>query len=250
VTVPDPRAGGALIPLARTALADALALLLPTECGGCGAPDRAVCGRCRSALGAEPTVVPLPAGPAGPAARTGIGIPVWAALEYDGVLPRLLSALKERGRTEVARALAQPLGLAVRAALEALPRVPSADAFTEASTDGIALLPVPSSRRAMRARGYDPVRLLLRRARLPLPVVRGLRIVSRPRDQAGLAAAERERNLRGAMRGRPVLAGRPVLLVDDVLTTGATLREAARAATEAGGAVTGAVVLARVPKRR
>lgn len=102
----------------------------------------------------------------------------------------------------------------------------------------------------MRARGYDPVRLLLRRAGVGAPVVAGLRVARRTRDQAGLPAAERERNLRGALRGRPVLAGRRLLIVDDVLTTGATLREAARAATEAGGAVLGAAVLARVPRRR
>jgi predicted amidophosphoribosyltransferase len=102
----------------------------------------------------------------------------------------------------------------------------------------------------MRVRGYDPVRLLLARTRPPVPVAAGLSIVRRTRDQAGLGASERERNLRGAMRGGRRLAGRRVLLVDDVLTTGATLREAARAATAAGAAVAGAVVLARVPKRR
>jgi predicted amidophosphoribosyltransferase len=130
----------------------------------------------------------------------------------------------------------------VGSALAGLPGEPGAE--------GIALTPVPASRRAMRARGYDPVRLLLRAADPPVPILPGLRVVGRTRDQAGLAAWEREGNLRGAMRGRSSLAGRRVLLVDDVLTTGATLREAARAATEAGGAVAGAIVLARVPKRR
>jgi predicted amidophosphoribosyltransferase len=94
------------------------------------------------------------------------------------------------------------------------------------------------------------VRLLLKAADAPAPVLAGLRIVRRTRDQAGLGATERERNLRGSMRGRRLLAGRSVLIVDDVLTTGATLREAARAVTEAGGVVAGAAVLARVPKRR
>ena len=223
------------VALARVALADALALLLPTECGGCGAPDRAVCGRCRARLAASPVAVPLPRAPG--ASPAGQRIPVWAALEYDGVVPRLLSALKERGRTDVARALAEPLGAAARAAIAA-------------QAGDVALLPVPSSRRAMRARGYDPVRLLLRRAGAGVPVVAGLRVVRRTRDQAGLAAADRERNLRGALRGRRSLRGRRVLIVDDVLTTGATLREAARAAEAAGGIVLGAVVLARVQRRR
>ncbi|MFD3448544.1 ComF family protein [Microbacteriaceae bacterium 4G12] len=228
------------VSLARAALADALALLLPTECGGCGAPDRAVCGRCRAQLAASPVAVPLPRAPGlhgSGSSGSGAPIPVWAALEYDGVVPRLLSALKERGRTDVSRALAEPLGVAARAAVEA-------------QSGDVALLPVPSSRRAMRARGYDPVRLLLRRADTGVPVVAGLRVVRRTRDQAGLAAADRERNLRGALRGRRCLCGRRLLIVDDVLTTGATLREAARAAEEAGGVVLGAVVLARVPRRR
>jgi len=228
------RAARALVPIVRAAAEDALAVLLPTQCGGCGAPDHAVCGVCRAALAASPAAAALPGAVADHA--------VWAALEYDGVVPRLLSALKEHGRTDVARALAEPLGAAVRCAIAELP--------PGVGSGEIALLPVPPSRRALRARGYDPLRLLLRRARPSVPVLPGLHVVGRPRDQAALSAVEREENLRGVLRGDGSLTGRRVLIVDDVLTTGATLREGTRAATAAGGVVLGGIVLARVPRRR
>lgn len=109
------------------------------------------------------------------------------------------------------------------------------------------LVPVPSARRATAARGHDPARRIaaaaaaeLRRggarARM-LAVLRQRRVVA---DQAGLGARERGLNLAGALGvvdgGRRLLDGGRVVLVDDVLTTGASLAEAARAVRSAGRA--------------
>jgi predicted amidophosphoribosyltransferase len=82
-----------------------------------------------------------------------------------------------------------------------------------------------------------------------VPALRHARAVA---DQAGLAVADRRANLAGALAvRRPArLAARAVLVVDDIVTTGATGAEAVRALTEAGAAVTAVVAVAATPKRR
>src|SRR5476649_358350 len=90
------------------ALLDALAVLSPVDCAGCGSPDRALCEHCQLEL--EPAVTPrtLPDGST-----------VFTALRYEGVVRRTLLALKESGRTDVAKPLSASLSAAVeRAALE------------------------------------------------------------------------------------------------------------------------------------
>jgi predicted amidophosphoribosyltransferase len=120
------------------------------------------------------------------------------------------------------------------------------------------LVPVPSSRRSRRARGHDPVRDLaraaasgLRRQGLPVVVLPVLRQSRRVADQAGLGSGERRRNLAGALGvragWRSRLDGRLVLLVDDVVTTGSTLREAQRVLAGVGARVLGAATVASTP---
>ncbi|MFF0729107.1 ComF family protein [Streptomyces sp. NPDC004134] len=128
-----------------------------------------------------------------------------------------------------------------------------------AGGERVVLVPVPSARGAVVRRGHDPVRRLalvaaerLRRGGIRaelLPVLRQRRAVA---DQAGLGAAARRRNVSGALevvRGGALRLGAPgcrVVLVDDVLTTGASLAEAARAVRAAGcdGGLAAAVVAA------
>lgn len=89
---------------------------------------------------------------------------------------------------------------------------------------------------------------------MQVTVVAALRHVRRVADQAGLDARGRAANLAGALAVRreaqPRLEGRPVVLVDDVLTTGATLAEAARALSSAGVSVCAGAVLAATPRSR
>lgn len=202
----------------RRAFSQALALLIPVECAGCGAPDHALCPGCRELLR-----------PASLHRRTPGGIPVHAALRYEAVPRRVLLALKEQQRTDIAGSLAQVL-------VASLTTVPDAE-----------LVPVPSSRAAYRRRGYDPVRLILdrtgRRASRVLTPAR------RTERQKTLGAQQRRENLRGALVARRALHGRSFVIVDDVLTTGATIDEAARALRAAGGTVVAAATVAWTPRR-
>jgi hypothetical protein len=109
----------------------------------------------------------------------------------------------------------------------------------------VLLVPVPSARRAVRARGHDPARRIalaaageLRRTGTSARVLAVLRQRHAVADQSGLGARQRRDNLAGALAvvpgGARLLRGRgPVVLVDDLMTTGASLAEAARAVREA-----------------
>jgi predicted amidophosphoribosyltransferase len=95
------------------------------------------------------------------------------------------------------------------------------------------------------------VHRLARRAgrRLGVPVVPALRLVRAVRDSAGLGAGERLANLSGAMAARPAMPGAAAVIVDDIVTSGATLTEAVRALTRAGWPVSAAAVIAVTPRR-
>ncbi|MDR6904604.1 putative amidophosphoribosyltransferase [Agromyces sp. 3263] len=209
---------------ARDALLDACALLVPVSCAGCGAPDRSVCADCVGALRPRPEVV------------TRDGISAWAALEYGGVVAQVVTAYKDSSRTDAAA----PLARALHAAL--------AEAVAGRPAGALEVCAVPSTPAAMRARGYAPVDALLARCGIRPSSV--LRLARDRRDQAGLGAEARRANAHGALEARRRLDERRFVLVDDVLTTGATIAEAARAVTAAGGAIDAVVVLAQTPLRR
>lgn len=200
-------------------------LVLPRRCVGCGSTLGVLCPGC------VPSASPHLA-----AADT------WAAASYDGALRAALLAYKERGRRDLAGPLASLLTNSVQAVLAAERSPPT----------GVLLVPVPSARAIAAARGGNHVLRLARRAATQcgmrvaadsLVLVRGVR------DSAGLDSRARSANLAGAMRARPPLAGRSAVLVDDIVTTGATLREARRALRAAGWSVRAAAVVAATPRR-
>ncbi|WP_190860120.1 phosphoribosyltransferase family protein [Actinomadura sp. RB99] len=130
---------------------------------------------------------------------------------------------------------------------------------TATPTEPIPIVWVPSRRGAARRRGHDPMRQAvavavqrLRAGGVPVVALGGLRQCRRVADQAGLGAKARRDNLNGALEAvaRAPLAGRRVVLVDDVVTTGASLAEAARALREAGADVAAAATVAATPLRR
>jgi predicted amidophosphoribosyltransferase len=156
---------------------------------------------------------------------------VIAAGRYEGALRDAVLAYKERGRRDLGVPLASLLGAAVRA--HDLP--------------GAVLVPIPSSAGARRARGGDHVLRLSRRVG---GCTSALRLIRAVQDSAGLDAAARAENLAGAFAARPPrLPGAAALLVDDIITTGATLGDATRALTHSGWLVAGAAVVAATPLR-
>jgi predicted amidophosphoribosyltransferase len=168
------------------------------------------------------------------------GSTVFTALRYEGVVRRTLLALKESGRTDVVKPLSRAFGAAISRA--------AADSAVVRWTGGggVELLAVPTSRAAWRRRGYDPVALLCKRAGYePAKVLRSSRATL---SQKTLGSDDRALNLHESMRSRAPLAGRSFILVDDIVTTGATFIEAARAVRAAGGEVVGQAALAFTPR--
>jgi predicted amidophosphoribosyltransferase len=114
-------------------------------------------------------------------------------------------------------------------------------------------VPVPLHWRRRWQRGYNQAEALARglAVRLALPVRQPLRRVVSTPHLAQIGRVERARVMRGAFRAErtPALAGRPVLLVDDILTTGATCGAAARALKRGGAARVVAVVIGRAEGR-
>jgi len=153
---------------------------------------------------------------------------------YDGALRAVIHALKYDGR----RSLAKPIA--------AMMRHRGADLV-----DGAACaVPVPLHGSRRRQRGFNQADDLARH--LGLPVVRALVRTRATKTQTELPAAQRHRNVRDAFAASPAasaLAGRCVVLVDDVSTTGATLEACARVLKAAGVAEVRALTAARVVSR-
>lgn len=221
---------GALLP----ALAD---LLLPATCAGCGGSGASWCAVCHGGFGWLRRV-------RRPVLATGP--PVFALADYAGPVRRGLLAYKEQG----GRGLAAPFGSALAAVVPWLPGV-------RPELGGWCLVPVPSRRSAARRRGGDHLVRLARQCARSLAVTgqgavvaRALRVESGVADSAGLGAAARLANLAGRLHprlGTLPPPGRSVLLLDDVITTGATAACATGALAAAGVSVAAVLALSEVP---
>lgn len=219
------------------ALAD---LFYPQRCVGCGA--RASDLLCAGCYEAWPVIEP-------PVCRrcgmpTAFDTPVCedckgrdlcfdsaqAPLRYEGVGEELVRVLKYRGYLVVAPRLAGPLMLGA---------VREAGRFD-------AVVPVPLHRSRLARRGFNQATVLGREVAggLEAGFAETLRTVRATRDQVELSATERRANVRGAFRAQGRARGR-MLLVDDVLTTGATLSEGARVLKDAGAEEVHALCLCR-----
>lgn len=225
----------------RDALGD---LLLGSRCVGCDRPGRLVCPPCRSTLPCTARPVwPVPTPP-------GLATPL-ATADYDGLPRAMVLGLKERRMLALARPLGELLAVAVAAAAYDV-RGP------------LVLVPVPSRRSSVRARGHDPTQALTRLAAGHLvaaghDVVVHRLLALRPGvvDQAGLDAAARAANLQGSMTCpgsglRRLARHRPrarLVVCDDVLTTGVTAREAQRS-LEAVGLTVHAIAAVAATRRR
>ncbi len=215
-------------------------LLFGSRCAVCGRPGRPLCRGCRNDL-------PASGFPAWPdPVPPGLIAPV-AAGPYEAPLRPLLLDFKERG----CLGHAEPLGAVLAGAVASLAGAPRS---------AVALVPVPSTAAARRRRGFDPVLVLaraaaasLRNAGRPARVVPALRPRGRSADQGGLTRDERATNAQGRFGtvGSAVrlLHGCPVVVVDDIITTGSTLREAQQTLVASGVTPRGAGVVAATRRR-
>lgn len=226
----------------RRWLAAAGDLLLGARCHGCGAAWWGVCPECRAELAARR---PRPARPD----PCPDGFPrTVASSAYDGLMRGLVNAHKERQALGLTPLLGERLATGAAALLTLTGSGPAR---------ALALVPVPSAARAVRERGFDATAAMARAAARRLRPAYRVGVAellvqeAGVRDQSGLDAKARQANLAGAfrLRRRPV-PGTPVVLVDDLVTTGASLTEAARVLRRAGIEVLGAATVAATQRWR
>ena len=220
-----------------------ISAILPRQCAGCRGDHGPHCGSCTTAL--HSAAYPAQVRPRPP------GLPsVWAVAVYDGAVREALVAFKDHGRW----ALRGPLG-------EALATSVAAVALLAPDPSRLVLVPVPGSPGSARARDGDHVREIavvaarvLRSRGVVVRVVAAVTSVRRRDDQVGLGRTARAVNLRESMAPTAAAGGlvraSAVVLVDDLVTSGATLAEAARALRTLGVEPTGAAVIAATARRR
>jgi predicted amidophosphoribosyltransferase len=229
-----------------TMWSDLIDLVMPRECAVCQIPGRVLCAACAGKLSrSSPVSLPSVLTAAGAPA-----IPVSCAGYLNAELATVVRAWKDDGL----RSLNLPLARLLAAAVMRVVHVSDAGPGQQTQrlrSDPVTLVAVPASDRARWNRGENIVERLAAAAAVQLrrdgfsaherPVLAMARQV---RDQRGLGAADRKLNLAGAIRLRERLPG-PVVVVDDVITTGATMTEAVRCLVDGGTTVLGVAAVAQ-----
>ncbi|BBX04157.1 phosphoribosyltransferase [Mycolicibacterium moriokaense] len=210
-----------------------LDLVLPLECGGCGARSTRWCDACAKELAVRPDEPHLIS------PRVEPGVPVFSLGRYAGARRQAIVAVKEHGRAD----LTGPLAAALRAGLSQL------------LTWGIVgvpltVVPAPTRRWAAMRRGGDPVARVAQAATegcRDIAVVQAVRTRPLVADSVGLSSADRQRNIAGRVKVvRPIDGGSAgeVVVVDDIVTTGATAHETVRVLQTTGATVVAVLALA------
>ncbi|MGV0791624.1 ComF family protein [Mycolicibacterium sp. XJ1819] len=206
-----------------------LDLVLPLQCGGCGAPSTRWCRACAREL------VVRPDQPHVVSPRVDPGVPVFALGRYVGPRRAAIVAVKEHGRAD----LVDPLGLALHGALANLLRWGVLGA-------PLTVVAAPTRRSSARRRGGDPVTRIARAATEGLTgvtVAQVLRMRAFVVDSVGLSSVDRQRNIAGRVRITRPVAGE-IVVVDDVVTTGATAAESVRVLQAAGASAVAVLAIA------
>jgi predicted amidophosphoribosyltransferase len=206
-----------------------LDLVLPLECGGCGAPSTQWCDACARELALRPDDPRLITPRVDPA------VPVFSLGRYAGARRAAIVAAKDRGRTDLIGTLAPALS-------GGLSRLIGWGIVSPP----VALVPAPTRRSAARRRGGDPVTRVASAAARDHPaveVVAALRMRAMTRDSVGLSIAARRENIVGRVKLRQQVDG-DVLLIDDIVTTGTTAAESVRVLQTSGARVVGVLAIA------
>ena len=206
-----------------------LDLVLPLECGGCGAPSTRWCPACVRELAVKPDEPHLVT------PRLDPGVPVFSLGRYAGARRAAIVAVKEHGRADLIKPLAGALHFGL----------------TNLLTWGVLdlplhVVPAPTRRSAARRRGGDPVTRMALAATAGWPgakVTQALRMRAFVRDSVGLSGTDRQRNVAGHVKVTKPVAG-DVLVIDDIVTTGATAAESIRVLQAAGARVVAVLAVA------
>jgi ComF family protein len=194
-----------------------LNLLLPTGCALCAARGAPLCESCQSGLEWQPRSI------------FRDDLPGFVVSNYDTAEQKLIHSFKEKGQTSLLAYLAKPL-------------VPALIRLSDEVSNPL-LVPIPSSGSNYLKRGFVPAKVLAHKlnslAKRPAKVADLLHFNRLVSDQSQLDGISRCLNLEGSISGSQAFAGRSVILIDDIVTTGATILEGARAATNAGATVLG-----------
>lgn len=208
-------------------------LVLPGDCPCCGAPGHGVCESCQTALSRAPELV---------SPKVAVGVPVFSCAPYAGVHRSAVLSAKESLRRDVLR----PLGAVMAASVN---KLSVEGAVLDPRIEPLVLVPAPTRRSSIRQRGGDVVTAVAEYAcefGAGLSAVAALRSSEQVADSVGLSAGQRKANLSGRVMPLPAsgqLRGQNVLLVDDVLTTGATLRESVLVLRSLGARPVAALVI-------
>jgi ComF family protein len=202
--------------------------MLRAPCMGCGryGKGQALCASCTARLAATPWGVST-------LTIDETCIPVLWREAYGGPLTDIIYSAKYRGQWASARLLGQCLG-----------RLPPPWLGTPPSA-----VPVPMTAQRLASRGFSQSQLIAAEAARHWRIAHHHHWLTKWRHterQASLAKNERAINIQHSFAGRAALAGQRIVLIDDIMTSGATLREAVRAIRQAGGTVIAAAVIAKV----
>lgn len=203
-------------------------LVVPRACPGCGAPE-VPCAECRREFARPPVRV---------SPRVHVPAPTWSCGPYAGPRRAVVLAAKELGDASARHVMGAVVGAALlRLAVDGQLPHPAQETMT--------LVPAPTRASAARRRGGDPVTAACRVAARRLPGARVaaglLRTAEGAEDSAGLTAVGRRRNIAGRIVPSGTVRG-PVVLVDDVLTTGATAAHSTLVLAASGVRVAGVIV--------
>lgn len=204
-------------------MASLLEIFIPAECLLCGRLESRVCSACEPLLANNPRMV------------TREGLFGFAASDYSPQVRALIRSFKELGESSLASKIARPMATLV-------------NCFHD--TD-LTLTAIPGNRKSTLERGFNQAELLAREIQKLNPRLGFLRLLHKTRntlDQSKLKPLERALNQQGSMVAK---VGRlNVVVVDDIITTGATMREAAEALQHAGHRFVGFVTFAETESKK